>query len=494
MKSNIKLLAVLIVAAVGCDSSLNQDPIGMITPEQIDRNPSVETVESNVNSSYRLLSSTLNIIGNWNWAEGKVTRNDFILHDIAAGDMNKKWQPDGDQAWMDRVGAFDFTATNQAFQGIWSYDYEGISRTNRAIRDLTNDEFLSQINIEQAHRDRLLGEAYFLRAFYYFDLVNNFGGVPLILEPLQNFDTAFENAQRVEESKVWEQIRSDLSEAVSLLPDSKYSSDSEPWRVSIGAALAMQAKVALFNENWNDALNKISTLESKGYYSLNDNYFHAFSVEHEFEEDEVIFAFNHQAGQTPTEGNGLGALTGWGFIAPTDNFVEAFEENDPRLKYTVDAENQVQHKILGSTTDEFKGNDDSPGNKVYIRWADVLLWKAEALMETGSLQQSIEIINRIRERARNTETIEGNQPPANTLPDRDVNETDKATVEQWLRHERRVELGWESHRFNDLKRWGIAQDVLTEMGKGFQSYHTLYPIPQSEIDKSGGEMRQNDGY
>lgn len=489
---NTFLLLGVLLLGVGCDVS--EEPIGRVTPDQIDQEPTASTITSSVNSSYRLLSQTLNIIDQWNWAEGKVTRNDFILHDIASGDLNKKWQPDGDQAWMDRAGNFNFTPTNQAFQGIWTYDYEGISRTNRAIDDLTSEEIVSQIDLEQNVKDRLLGEAYFLRAYYYFDLVNNFGDVPLLLEPLQNFDSAFERTTRVDESKVWDQIRNDLSKAVSLLPDRKFSSSEEPWRASVGAAIAMQAKVALFNENWQTVIDKVNTLQGKGFYSLNDHYFDSFSFEQEYQEDEVIFAYDHRAGRTPSKGNGLGALTGWGFIAPTQDFLNEFEENDPRKKYTVNVEDKVVFKILGDTTDAFRGNADSPGNRIYLRWADVLLWKAEAHIETGSMTPAIRIINDIRERARNTPTLDGDMPPSGTLPARDVNETDKATVMDWLIHERRVELGFESHRFNDLKRWGMAEEVLTDMGKSYQEHNKLYPIPQSEIDKSGGEMKQNPGY
>jgi len=494
MKFSRKIFTVLFVFCIGCNSQLDQSPIGQITPGQIDSSPSAQTIESSVNSSYQLLSNTLNIIGNWNWSEGKVMRNDFILQDIAGGDMNKKWQPDGDQAWMDRVASFNFTSTNQAFQGMWSYDYEGISRTNRAISDLTDQDIMSKVNMDAALKDRLLGEAYFLRAFYYFDLVTDFGDVPMILEPLQNFNNAFAKTSRVAEAKVWDQIRSDLSDAEGLLPDQKYSSQSEPWRVSEGAAMAMLAKVALFNKNWQKVIDKVNELENTGYYALDSNYFSNFSVDKEYNESEVIFSYNHESGKTPSKGNGLGALMGWGFIAPTQDFINEFEDDDPRLNYTVNVDQKVIYKLLGSTTDKYKGNADSPGNKIYIRWADVLLWKSEALIQTGDYPQAIAIINKIRERARTTPTIDGGQPPSGTLPDRNPNSTDKAQIMGWLRHERRVELGFECHRLNDLKRWGVAQDVLTSMGKSFKSYNKLYPIPQSEIDKSGGEMKQNPGY
>ena len=78
-----------------------------------------------VTISYQLLSSTLNIIGEWGWDDGTVLRNDFILQDIASGDMMKKWNPDGDQAWMDQFTDFSFTSSNAGIKGQWSYDFAG---------------------------------------------------------------------------------------------------------------------------------------------------------------------------------------------------------------------------------------------------------------------------------------------------------------------------------------------------------------------------------
>jgi hypothetical protein len=234
-------------------------------------------------------------------------------------------------------------------------------------------------------------------------------------------------------------------------------------------------------------------LEGLGFYDLNDNYFDSFAVNKEFSEDEVIFAYDHRSGETPRRGNGLCALLGWGFVAPTQDFINAFEANDPRLLYTVDVENQNVSKILGNTVGDNKGNDDSPSNKIFIRYADVLLWKAEALNESGDYVGAVTIINQIRERARTSITADGSEVPAGTLADR-PNSTDKAQIKTWLMSERRVELGFESQRFNDLKRWGTAKAVLTGLGKNFQDHNYLYPIPQGEIDKSGGTITQNPGY
>jgi starch-binding outer membrane protein, SusD/RagB family len=123
----------------------------------------------------------------------------------------------------------------------------------------------------------------------------------------------------------------------------------------------------------------------------------------------------------------------------------------------------------------------------------VLLWKAEAYNEAGSHAQAIAIINAIRARSRTSVTIGGTLPPGGTLPDRTAS-VDKAVIQGWLAHERRVELGFESQRFNDLKRWGTAKGVLVALNKNFQDHHYLYPIPQGEIDRSGGSITQNPGY
>ena len=493
MNTRFKAAAsVLVLSLVSCD--LHQDPIGLLTPGQISTDPTLNSVKVSVTSSYQMLASTLNLLGEWRWDLGIVFRNDFIVDDIASDDVKKKWNPDGDQAWMDQVQSFNFTASNQAFNGQWSYDYEGISRANLAISYLTDAAITAKIGIDPALKDRLLGEVYFLRAFYYFDLVNNFGDVPLVLKPLSSFDEAYSVAKRETPDKVYAQISADLAQAKTLLPNSKYSDPVEPWRASKGAVLALQAKVALYNQRWTDVISIVTELEGLNFYSLNANYFDSFDVTKEATETEVIFDYDHQSLQTPRKGNGLCAPLDWGFIAPTDNFLAEFETDDPRLLYTVNVTDKAVYKLLGATNTIYKGNDDAPSNKIYIRLADVLLWKAEAYNETGNYPQAIAIINTIRNRARTSVTASGALPPPGTLPDRSVASVDKNEIMGWLMHERRVELGFESQRFNDLKRWAIAKQVLIALGKNFQDFNYLYPIPQGEIDKSGGTITQNPGY
>lgn len=494
MKRLHKVLALIPFITILSCTDLRKDPVGLLTPDQISTDPTLSTVTNSVNSSYQMLASTLNLLNEWRWDLGTVFRNDLIVSDMASDDVSKKWSPDGDQSWMDQVVSFNFTSSNQAFGGLWSYDYEGISRANLAISYLSDAAVTGKIGIDANLKNRLLGEAYFLRAFYYFDLVNNFGDVPMLLTPLKNFDEAYGVAKRASKASVYTQISADLAQARTLLPASKYSDATDKWRASRGAAIAMQAKVALYNQQWAQVITTVGELEALGYYNLDANYFDNFAVTTEFAENETIFAYDHRSGANPRNGNGISAPLEWGFFAPTENFIAEFEPNDPRLLYTVRVADKAVYKLLGATNTSYKGNDDAPANKIYIRMADVLLWKAEAYNEAGNPSQSIALINRVRQRARNGVTVSGAPTPAGTLPDRNPAITDKAQVTAWLRHERRVELGFESQRFNDLKRWGIAKQVLTSLGKNFQDRNYLYPIPQGEIDKSGGSITQNTGY
>lgn len=490
MKKNIAFIFML-CGLSACE--LHKDPIGLLTPDIIDTEPTLSSVQYSVNSSYQMLSNTLNLLGNWSWDDGTVTRNDFVVYDLASDDALKKWNPDGDQPWMDEIHNYSYIASNTAFNGFWSYQYEGVSRCNLALSYLQNDELVNLIDMEEGLRKRLIGETVFLRAFYYFDLVTNFGDVPYLIKPIEDFNDAYNVSERSDTEVIWGQIKADLELAEKSLPESKYSSDSDPWRVSIGAVYAMQAKMALYQKDYEGVLSAIEKLDALKYYDLNENYFHAFSQHYEFQEKEVIFAYDHKEKVIPSQGNGWCALLGWGFWVPSQSLISEFEENDPRLGFTVDLDKQLVYKLLGDTTNVNQGYDEAPNNRIYIRYADVLLWKAEALLETGHVDLAIDIINQIRTRARETETVTKGKAPEGTLPARD-RLASKEQAWKWLIHERRVELALECHRYRDLKRWKLAKEVLNANGQAFEEKHYLFPIPQKDIDKSGGKLTQNPGY
>jgi hypothetical protein len=511
----IYITAILISLAslTSCQDELSTDPIGKKTDEQAKTTPTLSTLENSVTTSYDMLSNKLNQLGDWDWPGGLVFQNNILLEDVASNDMEKKWSADGDQPWIDEINNFTFTATNGGPNGLWKYNYEGIIRTNFALSLLLKSDIEAITGISTERKNQLIGEAYFLRSYYYFSLVTHFGDVPLILAPVKTYQEAFDLAVRAPKETVWNQIKTDLEKAKTLLPNSKYSSTTEKWRVSKGSAIALLAKTALYNKDWASVTALVSELETTGFYGLNANYFDNFSSE--YTDNEVVFSYNHVQQADPRKGNGICAPLGWGFFAPSQDFLNSFEPNDPRKLYTVNVTEQWVNKLLGSTNGANKGNDDAPNNKVLIRYADVLLWKAEALNETGDYAGAISIINQIRTRARNTVTTVtvreqdpkfptdptktiavttvGPPPPAGTLVDRPAS-GDKTTVKNWLIAERRAELGFESHRFSDLKRWGIAKQVLTAHGKVFLDKHILYPIPDSEVRSSAGLLKQNPGY
>lgn len=491
MKNYYKIGLLLgVLSLTACTDDLTQTPVGVIPKDQADDTPTLLSMQNTVRSSYDLLSNRLNILGQWDWAGGLVFQDDYVMQDIASDDMEKKWTPDGDQPWIDEINNFTFTSTNGGPSGLWKYNYEGIKRLNIAIEHLTKSDIETITGITTAQKNQLLGEAYFLRSYYYFSLVTNFGDVPLILAPVKTYQEAFEVAVRVNKDIVWDRIKSDLALSRDLLPNSKYSSDSEKWRVSRGAVIALLAKSQLYTKNWSEVPALVDQLAALGY-SLDANYFTNFTSE--YNDNEVIFSFDHQTNATPRRGNGICAPLGWGFFAPSTDFLNSFEPNDPRKSLTVNVAGQNVNKMLGSLNGANKGNDDAANNKVYFRYADALLWKAEALLETGDHSSAVSIINQIRERARNTPDAAGVLPPSGTLPDRPAS-TDPATIKAWLISERRAELGFENQRMLDLKRWGIAKQVMNAHGKNFQDKHMLYPIPQSEINGSAGTLTQNPGY
>src|SRR5688500_5403642 len=206
MKTRYAVLALIPILSVLSCTDLHKDPIGLLTPEQIDTDPTLNTVTSSVTSSYQMLASTLNLLGEWRWDLGTVFRNDVIVLDMAGDEVKKKWVPDGDQAWMDQVEDFNFTASNQAFNGQWSYDYEGISRANLAISYLTDTAVIRRKANSPPRRDRHRGEVYYRRSDYYGDVVNNFGGVPLLTNPRTSFQGAYTAAQRAAVADVWAEI------------------------------------------------------------------------------------------------------------------------------------------------------------------------------------------------------------------------------------------------------------------------------------------------
>src|SRR5690606_21210393 len=121
-------------------------------------------------------------------------------------DMQKKWNVDGDQPWIDELNSFTFVSTNGGPNGLWKYNYEGIKRCNTVLKHLNNPDIEALTGITPERRNQLMAENLFLRSYYFFALVTNFGDVPLILEPVTSLEEAYEVAVRQDKALVWEQI------------------------------------------------------------------------------------------------------------------------------------------------------------------------------------------------------------------------------------------------------------------------------------------------
>ena len=393
---------------------------------------------------------------------------------------------------------------NAGVLDLWRGPWPGILMSNIVLDAAPN------LDIPENIRDRSMGEAYFLRAHYYFILARFFGDVPLITEPQSSDDDLFPPRDPVEE--VYAQIISDLEMAAELLPTKASYSGENLGRVPKGAAYGMLAKVHLTLENYQQVVEYATLVESLGY-SLNENYGDNFNAETENSMEslfEVQYASNggfdfwsneNQASWTSPFMGPRGAnfvAGGYGWNQPTQEFVAEYEEGDERKDVTVlyeggplfdGKEYSSEYSLTGYNTRKFlvplsevSAFDNSPLNFPVLRYADVLLMKAEALNELGQTELAEDYLNMVRNRA--------------GLDDIQSGLSQAAFLEAVL-HERRMELAFEGQRWFDLIRVNNGQyglEFLHSIGKNNATQkHLLLPIPQIELDRNPN-LTQNPGY
>ncbi|MDX2285073.1 MAG: RagB/SusD family nutrient uptake outer membrane protein [Bacteroidia bacterium] len=423
------------------------------------------------------------------------------LTDILSDDADKGSTPT-DANFLNEIDEFTFDPGNLAMKTVWSGYYRGIYRANLAILRIPDVE-----EIDPALQARLIGEAKFLRAYFYFNLVRWFGDLPLITEPLGPDE--YEQS-RVPAAEVYAFIKQDLLEAIQALPEKSQYAQADLGRVTKGAARGLLAKVHLTLGEYAQAEQYALEVINSGQYSLLASYEQIFAREGE-NSSESVFEVQSAALETGSGGSQYNEVQGvrgtpnlgWGFNRPSDNLVLAYEPGDPRREATILYPGEVLpdgSAIVEDNPDIINerynqkawvplhpgGNGNGPGNIRILRYADVLLIAAEALNETGKQAQALTYLNQVRRRARGT-------LPASILPD--VNTADPNVLRQRIWQERRIELAMEQQRWFDLLRQQRAAQVMQGVGKAFVAgKHELLPIPQSEIDLSGGALAQNPGY
>lgn len=378
----------------------------------------------------------------------------------------------------------------------------GILRANLVL------EHVPQMDIDAALKDRILGEAYFLRGFYYFVLTRFFGDVPLILQPQVPGDDL--RPHRTDIDVVYQQIITDFEEAYKLLPPREQYKARDLGRASKGAAAGMLAKVYLTLRQWDSALEYCEIVESMGY-ALHTDYRNNFNpgikngVEslfevqytvdpsHDFWSDENQSAW-HSTFMGPRNSGMVAG--GWGWNQPTQEFVDSYEADDKRKGATILYEGSpdfdgnaysASYSTTGYNVRKFLVSksiaptyDSSPLNFPVLRFADVLLMKAESLNELNRSDDALNPLNKVRQRA-GLAALSG------------ISQTE---LRNSIMHERRIELAFEGHRWFDLARMNPVDAVtfLHSIGRtNATAAHLLLPIPQRERD-ANPNLTQNPGY
>lgn len=380
-------------------------------------------------------------------------------------------------------------ASTSIIANRWNNCFIGISRANIVI-----DRIVS-VSMDAGLKNQYLGEAKFLRAFFYFTLVKTFGDVPLIVKEIQSVSESY-NYGRENKEKVYTQIRQDLQDAITLLPES-YTGNNLG-RVGGVAAKGLLARVLLYQGKFSEAAPILkSVVEAPGTYGLLTTGYGTIFPYNNGNNKEILFAIQYS-------NNAIGqqnAITNIYLSAnsPTPDIYAAFEPGDSRRDLSIQGNpgttGQVK-KFLDPSLGQLGGTDYP-----ILRYADILLMYAECLNEAGELSEAISFVNQIRTRAFGN--ILHNYQHTNSAAQATY-VSDKIDLRNKILNERRLEFCFEGLRFWDLIR-SNRLDILNAyfVASGIQvggkiveikEYQKLFPIPQSIIDVNPSKYSQNTGY
>lgn len=522
------LVLVLSVFALSCEDSLTDlENIGNQTAEVYYNDPT--NAMAGLNSAYSSMS-----------------RDEFFVYgDILSDDALKGGSDFFD--WVDREYLRQFTANsgNGVSNGTWSLLYTGIVRSNEIINKLPGATF------EETLKNRIIGEAKFLRAYAYSKLVVLYGGIPLITKDY-NVDELSEPRSSI--SDVYALIKEDLDYAIQVLPVKSAYDVADLGRATKGAAQALKARVLMqetsyeYNStlasfhspdveaNWSEVYDLTLSIVNSGEYDLETNFASIFESEYE-NGVESIFEVQHKTTNNDW-GESVGNTTivqmgnrddwGWCFNLPTDALYNAFADGDPRREATIYGQEfdvlygvkqawdkQIWTLEHESTKDEVTsarlnrkyalrpelrhGNHNNQStNKRIIRYADVLLMHAEAAYYKGDEGRARTITNLVRSRAQQSTLPYGSSEgqtsgytfdiyPGATVPP--ITATGQDLI-QAIWHERRVELALEGLRYFDIVRTGRTE--LLPFEDNYKSHDGLLPIPIGDVNSFG--LSQNKGY
>lgn len=418
----------------------------------------------------------------------------WLIQDISSDDCNAR--PTLNDPNLHQFNTYNIQPSNNYLAGIWQGSYLGISRANVVL------EKVPTIKMDSARRQRIVGEARFLRGLFYFNLVRLFGEVPIDTIPVSASLTDKEvYLFKSPVSDVYTQIIKDISMAADRLP-LIYSNSNDKGRATKGAAWGLLSKVYLTTNNWaNASLFASKVIESK-QYSLNADYISNFKEVNKNGKEsvfEVQFYKRANSENSQMVISGLPSIqglfsAGTEIMLPTTDLLNSFETGDRRKVVTFFSSywfyNFEPHIWKYWDQDAYKpaATTQSGADFFVMRYSEILLMYAEALNEanSGPTTEAYTAINLVRARARN-----GNNT---VLPD--YAGLDHDGFKQAVLNERRHEFVSEGQRWFDLVRTGTLIESV-KRAKGEASNPTainyVFPIPQRELDNNRN-LKQNEGY
>lgn len=503
-----KIFYYVIALALGCSQMscsdmLDQKPQGSLTEDDLTGG----TYETQVFNIYALLRGFHLTSGN----------TALAIHGMRSEDAEKGSTLSDGAATGKMFDDFEYSTNNGMVKSYWNANYAIIHKANDILEEMKKNPSLTNGDLINK------GEALFMRAFCYFNLVRAFGDVPLI--DFKIYDASEANVPKSAATRIYELIDADLTEAESYLPrswEAQYIG-----RLSWGAARSLHARTYMMRSDWSKMRAAAEEVIASGVYNLDTPYETIFREKGE-NCSESVFELQCTSTAALPGSNAIGSQfasvqgvrgagdwnLGWGQHTPTQLLADAFEEGDPRkdetLLYfiktggdpsTIPANKPYGEKPVSNAdvvakyfnkkvyTDPALRQKYSKGgywvNIRIIRYSDVVLMAAEAACELNDKTAARKYLEMVRARARGANK--------NILPE--VTTDDQVKLREAIRHERRVELGMEFDRFYDLVRWGVAKEVLHAAGHvGYQDKHALLPLPQDEVDKSNGVLVQNPNY
>lgn len=462
MKTNLYrslLLILSMVFASGCSDFIDLAPVSNANVENFYKTP--EDINNAVIAAYKIhkqIYSTLFC-------------SQSVLDEIRSDNTT--------MVQLDIVDRFTRDIGKEWWGWSWDKSYRAIYMSNLAIEKAQAVEMSDQL------RNQYIGEARFLRAITYFELVRNFGGVPLVTATPESTNPEDLKVPRNTADEIYSQIVEDLQFAAANLP-AQYP-ESQEGRATKGAAQGMLGKVYLTMGRNSDAIAELQKVVNSGLYGLMPTYAEAFDVDNRNSQESLFeLQFKATTDGSPMQNTfaSINAVDvpggGLGYNLATMDLVNAYEEGDARKDVTLKADPNGQYYTTKYDDPSMTSANNSNHFFPIMRYSEVLLLLAEA---QGESDDSYDLINLVRERA-DLDPIDENTP---------------GTFEEKLLHERRVELAFENHRWHDLLRFGVAIPVMNahfasmDMAITIDEDDLLMPIPQTALN-TNPNLDQNPGY